>query len=104
MRQTTIRCSLCGGLYQFVDCVDGPYVCSSCEQSLNGCPERTTAMDDLEIAEQTLWCVRRAADEQCPCRGTCATPCDLPDHVNPSDELIELWEERVKAFRKAKVR
>ena len=61
--------------------------------------ESEDAMTDREIDEQTLWCVRRAADEQVPCLRTCPVPCDLPDHVNPTDELIQLWENRARACK-----
>lgn len=53
------------------------------------------AMTDLEITEQTLWCVLAAKDEQCPCDGSCPNPCDKPSHINPSDELVRFWQDQV---------
>ena len=54
---------------------------------------------DLEKAEQTLWCVERAATEQVPCRPDCPVPCDLPHHANPTEELVQFWQERVAKMK-----
>ena len=52
-------------------------------------------MTDLEIVEQTLWCVQVARSERCRCNDTCLDPCDKLSHTTPSHKLVRFWLDEV---------